>query len=167
MPAASPTAVAQAAAPPPAATPPPCAAAPHRQFDFWLGDWDVYQPDGKLAGRNLIERVLGGCVIRESWSGRGGFAGFSLNGWDRDDGRWHQSWYDNQGGRLELAGGRVGDAMVLGSAAPHPDKPGVTKHQRITWTPRPDGAVRQLWEVSDDGGSTWRVEFDGRYVRRP
>ena len=28
----------------------------HRQFDFWLGDWDVTKPDGKAAGHNRITR---------------------------------------------------------------------------------------------------------------
>jgi hypothetical protein len=160
------TACAAQSPPAPADKPPPCAAAEHRQFDFWIGTWDVYQPDGKLAGQNVIESVLGGCALRETWSSRGGFAGISLNAWDRDDRRWHQSWFDNQGGRLELAGQRVGDAMQLGSAAPHPDKPGATRRQRISWTPLPDGAVRQLWETSDDDGASWRVVFDGRYVKR-
>ena len=56
--------------------------------------------------------------------------------------------------------------MVLGSTGPHPDKPGLTLQQRITWTPNADATVRQLWETSEDGGKTWSVAFDGRYVRR-
>jgi hypothetical protein len=150
----------------PSEKPPPCRAAEHRQFDFWLGHWDVFTPDGKLAGENLIERVLGGCALRETWSGRGGFAGTSLNSFDATDGQWHQSWFDNQGGRLQLAGGRSGEAMELSSTGPHPERPGSTLRQRIRWTPQGDGSVRQLWESSDDGGATWKVEFDGRYVRR-
>ena len=118
------------------------------------------------AVRPATRRELARCALRETWSGRGGFAGISLNAWDRDDRRWHQSWFDTQGGRLELAGQRVGDAMQLGSATPHPDKPGATRRQRSSWTPLPDGAVRQLWETSDDDGASWRVVFDGRYVKR-
>lgn len=152
---------------PPADKPRPCQSAEYRQFDFWVGRWDVFAPDGQRAGENTIEPILGGCALRESWSGRGGFTGTSLNAYDADDRRWHQSWLDNQGGRLELAGTRVGDAMVLASATPHATKPGVTLRQRITWTPQPDGAVRQLWETSEDDGATWSVAFDGRYVRRP
>lgn len=151
---------------PPAAKPLACQTAEHRQFDFWLGHWDVFTPDGKPAGENLIEPVLGGCALRESWSGRGGFTGQSLNSYDASDRQWHQSWVDNQGGRLQLAGRRIGETMELGSAGPHPDKPGTTLRQRIRWTPQPDGSVRQLWESSIDDGGTWKVEFDGRYVRR-
>ena len=36
---------------------------------------------------------------------------------------------------------------------------------RTTLTPRDDGTVRQLIEISSDGGDTWRVSFDGLYRR--
>ena len=127
---------------------------------------DVFQPDGKQAGENLIEPILGGCVLRESWQGRGGFAGTSLNAYDAAGKRWHQTWLDNQGGRLDLAGGLEGRAMVLASSEPHPDKPGVTLRQRISWSLQDDASVRQLWETSEDGGKTWSIAFDGRYVRK-
>ena len=39
-------------------------------------------------------------------------------------------------------------------------------HTRMTFTPHPDGSVRQLWESSDDDGRSWQTAFDGRYVRR-
>ena len=157
-------AAAQSEAPQPPA--PACKAPAHRQFDFWIGRWDVFQPDGKQAGENVIEAILGGCVLRETWQGRGGFSGTSLNTYDAADQRWHQTWIDNQGGRLELAGALEGAAMVLGSTGPHPDKPGLKLQQRITWTPNADGTVRQLWETSEDGGKAWSVAFDGKYVRR-
>jgi hypothetical protein len=38
--------------------------------------------------------------------------------------------------------------------------------QRITWTPLPDGRVRQHWESTTDGGRTWSTVFDGYYTRR-
>ena len=160
----------EAPAPTPAPTPVPepqaCSAQAHRQFDFWIGHWDVYQPDGKLAGDNLIEPILGGCALRETWHGRGGFTGTSLNAYHPTEQRWHQTWLDNQGGRLDLASGLEGQAMLLASSEPHPDKPGVWLDQRISWTVQPDASVRQLWSTSEDGGETWSVVFDGKYVRR-
>ena len=35
---------------------------------------------------------------------------------------------------------------------------------RISWTPNPDGSVRQHWETSTDGAA-WTTAFDGRYLR--
>jgi len=54
-------------APAPAAAPPPCSSPEHRQFDFWVGKWDVY-PTGKdkLVAHSLIEKVYG-CGVRENW----------------------------------------------------------------------------------------------------
>ncbi len=158
----------RAPAPQPPAKPatPPCSASPYHQFDFWIGHWDVHQPDGKLVGDNFIESILGGCALRETWNGRGGFAGTSLNAYDPIDRRWHQTWLDNQGGRLDLAGGLQGLAMVLESNDPHPEKPGSRLEQRITWTVQPDGSVRQIWSTSEDGGRNWSVVFDGSYTRR-
>lgn len=38
---------------------------------------------------------------------------------------------------------------------------------RTTLTPVAGGQVRQLIEVSGDGGTTWRPTFDARYRRAP
>jgi len=161
--------VAQALPPapaPPPATPAACTAAEYRQFDFWLGDWDVSTPDGRAAGRNVITRIAGGCALHENWAGRGGFTGQSLNGWNARTRQWQQTWLDSSGGRLDLAGGWRDGAMVLEGSAPHPQTAGATLRHRIAWTPRADGSVRQHWQTSEDGGTTWSTAFDGRYVRR-
>jgi hypothetical protein len=42
-----------------------------------------------------------------------------------------------------------------------------TLASQFTWTPRPDGTVRQLWHLSLDGGSSYSVNFDGVYSRFP
>lgn len=143
-----------------------CAATEHRQFDFWIGDWDVADPEGAPAGRNRIESILGGCVLMESWEGASGSTGRSFNMYDaRGDGRWHQTWVDGSGGRLDLVGGLDAEGrMVLSGERPGPDG-GAVLH-RITWTPLPDGAVRQHWEASQDGGAAWEDLFVGIYTRR-
>ena len=146
-------------------TPPVCTAAEHRQFDFWIGRWDVFTPDGKKAGDNHIEAIDGGCALIERWRGNGGFTGTSLNSWDAQARRWRQHWIDNQGSLLQLAGALEGVSMVLASSGPDPGKPGATLRQRIRWTPLADGAVRQHWETSTDDGAPWATAFDGRYVK--
>jgi len=142
-----------------------CEAAARHQFDFWLGDWDVRDASGKLVGRNRIARAHGGCALEAQWSGNGGVTGSSLNAYDVERNRWHQTWVDNTGGLLLLEGGLRDGRMVLsGQAATAAGGTPVT--QRITWQALPDGRVRQLWESSADG-STWSVVFDGYYARRP
>ena len=140
---------------------PACDAAEHRQFDFWLGDWQVTTPDGQQAGRNSVTRALDGCVIHEHWDGAT-MRGESFNIWDRDRKRWHQTWVSSRGDLLVLEGAFTHGAMQMTGTSGPADKPVLN---RITWTPRADGSVRQLWEVSADTGKTWRVIFDGTYRR--
>jgi hypothetical protein len=149
------------------APPAACTAPEYRQFDFWLGEWDVSTADGKAAGRNSITRIAGGCALHENWVGRGGFTGQSLNGWNAREKRWQQTWLDSSGGRLELAGGWRDGAMVLEGSTAHPKTPGATLRHRIAWTPGTEGSVRQHWQTSEDDGKTWSTAFDGRYLRRP
>jgi hypothetical protein len=147
----------------PPAAPPPCASAHHREFDFWIGTWDVTDPSGKFAGTNRIEPADGGCVLVENWSSAGGgYTGRSLNSVG-GDGRWHQTWVDSSGLRLDLAGGLVEGRMVLEGETPATAPGGPPVKNRITWTPQLDGNVRQHWETSEDGGKTYATAFDGLY----
>ena len=147
-------------------TPADCSMPEQRQFDFWIGHWDVFMPDGKRAGENLIEAVANGCALLESWTGAGGLTGMSLNNWDRQDRRWRQHWVDSSGGLLRLEGAWSDGHMVLLGQSPHATRPGLVVHQRITWTPMPDGSVRQLWESSEDMQTRWTTLFDGKYIKR-
>jgi hypothetical protein len=140
-----------------------CAAGEHRQFDFWLGEWNVHTPDGKLAGVNSITSEYGGCVLHERYSTPRGYRGESLNAYDAGRKIWHQTWVDTSGALLLLEGGLRGHSMVLEGESIDA-KGEVTKH-RITWTPIAAGGVRQHWE-STDGKGVWSTAFDGRYTRK-
>src|ERR1700693_1348918 len=55
----------------------------YRQFDFWLGDWDVYSPDGPSVGANLVTSEQDGCLLIEHWTAStGGETGTSFNYYD-------------------------------------------------------------------------------------
>jgi len=143
---------------------PPCSDPAYHQFDFWIGDWEVRTPDGALAGTNRIVGIEQGCALQESWEGKGGMTGTSLNAYDRVRDRWHQTWVDSHGSLLLLEGTfKDGKLILSGPARP---SPGGRVADRITWEPIGGGTVRQLWEQSSDGGRTWAVVFDGRYSRR-
>lgn len=134
-----------------------------RQFDFWLGDWEVTNPAGKRAGTNRIESIAGGAGLLENWTGASGYAGKSLNAWNAGRKQWQQFWVGSDGGVLELNGGLVDGRMVLTGAHEVRGKHVVEK---ITWTPNSDGTVRQHWEQSADGGKTWMTAFDGLYRKK-
>lgn len=143
----------------------PCSAVEYRQFDFWVGTWEVTNAQGNLAGTNRISSILGGCVLLEEWkSNAGPYAGKSLNVYDAAEGAWHQTWVDSGGLLLQLDGGLVDGRMVLEGTRPGPD--GSPVRHRITWEPLDGGDVRQTWDTSADDGATWTTQFDGLYARK-
>jgi hypothetical protein len=141
----------------------PCGAKPeYRQFDFWIGDWDV-QTGGGHAGTNSVQLILGDCVIFENWTGARGMTGKSFNIYNKAKGKWQQTWVDNSGNVLELYGEFKDGAMRL--AGERPATNGGKIIDRLSFFPLEGGRVRQLWESSKDDGKTWVVVFDGLYTR--
>lgn len=142
---------------------PPCSAAEYRAFDFWLGEWNVHGADGKMVGTNSIQREIGGCVLHERYETARGYRGESFNIYDAPRKVWHQTWVDSSGLLLLLEGGIRDGKMVLQGETIGSD--GKTTRHRITWTPNPDGSVRQFWESTTPTGE-WAVAFDGKYTRK-
>jgi hypothetical protein len=141
----------------------PCETAQHKQFDFWLGEWSVHTPSGRLAGTNSISAGYGGCVVHERYKTTGPYSGESLNAYDPTRKKWHQTWVDSTGTLLTLEGGLKGKSMVLeGQTTGLAGK--IIRH-RITWTPNADGTVRQLRETTDEHDQ-WVTTFDGKYSRK-
>lgn len=151
---------AQQAAPPKA----PCDTPEHHQFDFWLGNWQVKDKDGKLQGSNNVTAILDSCVVSENWqSAQGDFVGKSYNFYDQQLKQWHQTWADNKGGVLYLDGKMEGDVMILQGS--RPDKNGSIILHQISYTPLSDGKVEQRWLSSSDDGLNWQEAFLGYYQR--
>ena len=152
------------ASPQPAQSPAACASPEHRQFDFWIGDWNVKDTaTGKPAGHNHVTLEQGSCVVQEHWLDSGGSTGTSFNIYYANDKQWHQTWVDSTGLLLRLDGGIVDGKMVL--SGKRVNRAGKVVVDRIVWTPEPNGDVRQVWDVTADDGKTWQPVFDGTYVR--
>lgn len=142
----------------------PCCTENHRAFDFWIGEWEVVNPNGSAAGFNRIEKIQGQCALQENWtSARAGFTGTSYNYYNQAEDRWEQLWIDNAGTQLKLYGNRTGNQMIL-SSEPFEREDGKAYVNRITWTANADGSVRQLWEVLQ-GEEVVQVAFDGLYKK--
>jgi len=149
-----------------APAPKTCAAPEYRQFDFWVGKWDVSNagdPKKTVIAHSLIERLYDGCAIRENWMPLKRAGGGSLNTWVPATKRWRQFWTDSAGTLGDFTGGWNGKAMVIEGPWPQPGHPG--QHTRITYTPLKDGSVEQAGVTSDDGGKTWQASFDLVYRR--
>jgi hypothetical protein len=140
------------------------------RLDFWVGEWDVLVA-GQRAGENRIEKILSGCAVVEHWRGVGGGEGRSLFFHDHVTGVWKQVWItDNAtapGGLKEkilIEEGEDGSLRFQGTVTL---ADGRAFLDRTTLTPLEDGRVRQVIEISANGGETWQQRFDGTYVRRP
>ena len=137
----------------------------HNQFNFWIGDWKVYDPSGKFLGDNSIQAMQDSCLLQENWtSATGVYRGTSYNFYNQKSKNWQQLWIDNQGSHLELEGGFSNGKMTLQSQELINAK-GQKQIDRITWTPTNDDQVRQVWETSLNGGDSWKTVFDGIYKK--
>lgn len=140
----------------------PCAFTPEaRQFDFWLGSWDVRTAQGDLAGTNDIRIGAGKCVLIENWKSTNGVPGQSLNFYDFVTKKWNQIWVDASGGVTRFEGTFTDGAMRF--QGERVDTAGGRTPVKMTFTPLPDGRVRQMGEATSDGGKTWAVEYDLYY----
>jgi tetratricopeptide (TPR) repeat protein len=146
----------------------PCVySAENRQFDFWVGEWNVVDASsGGTAGSSRIERELGSCVIWENWtSANSSYAGKSYNIYNADLKRWEQFWVDNVGGMMHFYGGMKDGVMdFYTDEMPQPDGSKLKRHLQF-FNLGPD-KVRQFSQGSTDSGKTWKVEYDFTYNRR-
>lgn len=141
-----------------------CSAWPYRQFDFWLGDWEVTNAQGTVVGTNTIRKILNGCVLHEHWRGADGGSGQSHNIYNLQTGKWHQSWVDDNGQLLLLDGGLddQGRMVLRGETV---SEEGASVIDEIAWGRAEGGRVRQIWRKSTDGGANWQVVFNGLYTK--
>ena len=45
----------------------PCCSEQYRQFDFWVGDWHVYDTAGNLVGTNSMRSMQDSCLLQEKY----------------------------------------------------------------------------------------------------
>lgn len=130
-----------------------------RAFDFWIGAWECYDPQGNLAGTNTVTLDWNERVLQEHWQGVQGGTGTSINMYDPTLGIWHQTWMGDGGYLLRLDGGLDDEGrMVLEGTRPLQTGDGEALH-RIVWTPEGEN-VHQKWTYTTDGGATWGVAAD-------
>jgi len=146
----------------------PCAyAAENRQFDFWLGEWEVSTTNGSIpAGTSKIELILSDCVVQENWKSLNNpYSGKSYNIYDSALKRWEQYWVDNTGGNIFFHGELKDGVMdYFTDDLPQPTGPALRRH--LQFFELSVDKVRQFSQGSTDGGKTWSVEYDFTYVRK-
>ncbi len=135
-----------------------CSAPAYREFDFWVGDWIVYDVAGAdEVAHAYVTHMLNGCVVHEVYEEGPGHRGESFSIYDASQRRWQQTWMTNHGTLLTIEGNIRGGAMIL-SGVEHVVGGG-EKQVRGVWRPVA-GAVRETAVTSRDGGRTWKPWFD-------
>ncbi len=144
----------------------PCASGPeYRQFDFWIGEWDVVTTQGQQpVGSSSIQLILGKCVIFENWTGGAGGVGKSFNIYNANTKKWEQIWVDSSGGLMKFEGVLNNNILDYYGDAFAPNGAPSKRHLQF-FNQGPD-KVRQFSQMSTDGGKTWTVEYDFTYLRK-
>lgn len=153
-----------AAATPASTPPPPCSGDAFKQFDFWLGDWDVTTLDGTFAGNNSITSEEGGCLVLETWTSANGTTGQSYNYYNPATEKWRQVWVsaglliDYEGGLTETGSMKLTGTATYIASGQEADFTG-------EWTPNEDGTVTQHFEQYDAAEQSWKPWFTGIYTK--
>ncbi|NOU58604.1 hypothetical protein [Marinifilum caeruleilacunae] len=135
-----------------------------RQFDFWLGEWDVYTGEN-MVGKNKVVLLQNKHVIQENWvSEKENFTGTSYSFYNPKTKKWHQVWVDRNGSNLLLVGEFTNGKMVLTSGMDSNMGEPNSKH-KITWSQLANGDVKQVWESTTDDGKSWNIQFEGIYKK--
>jgi len=146
----------------------PCAYTPeNRQFDFWLGEWNVSTTQGAVpSGNSKIELILEDCVVQENWKSLNSpYAGKSYNIYNASLKRWEQYWVDSVGGNIFFYGGLKDGVMDYWTDdLPQPDGTKLKRH--LQFFKLGSDSVRQFSQGSSDGGKSWQVEYDFTYIRK-
>jgi tetratricopeptide (TPR) repeat protein len=142
----------------------PCMYLPEaRQFDFWVGEWDVFNPQGQKVGTSAVQQISAGCGVLENWRDAFGNEGKSINFYDSNTQKWYQYWIGASGGPLRLSG-TYQDGALKYEGEPSTVN-GATSLSRMTFFNLDTNTVRQFAEQTADGGKTWTVTVDFKYVR--
>ena len=141
----------------------PCSTPEARQFDFWLGEWDLtWGEDGR--GSNRITSRYGGCVIEENFNGAPSmeFQGMSVSTYNPKIQKWQQTWVDSQGSYIHLTGEFEDGKMVLINKPPTSD--GQVLFRMVFYNITED-SFEWDWERSEDGGENWELHWQIHYQR--
>lgn len=151
-----------------------------RDFDFWLGTWDVH-------GRRLRERLAGceewleleatsvawplldglGNVDEFRTDFDGGFVGMSLRVFDPVTRRWSIYWADSRSpGPLEapVVGAFEGSVGIFECDDTFDGRP---IRVRYTWSRVDTDNPRWEQAFSEDGGETWETNWINDFTRAP
>ena len=137
---------------------------PDKQFDFWLGDWNVTWDDNQ-QGTNQVSKILDGHVIQEKFDGNPGlsFRGMSLSVYNARSERWQQTWVDTEGNYWNFSGAFENERMILATEV---EIEGQKVMLRMVFHNITPDEFDWNWEGSKDNGQTWQLRWQIHYKRK-
>lgn len=149
----------------------PCSRTEYRQFDFWIGEWEAFGPNGKKAGDSKVSLILDSCIIFEEWTSASlqqglRYAGKSFNTYNATTKQWQQTWVDNVGGTNEYLQGKFDNNLIIYSSTAFKISKDTMAIRKMTFTNLSTDKLRQHGEISKDNGVTWVTEYDLEYRRK-
>jgi hypothetical protein len=142
-----------------------CCLEENNQFNFWVGEWEVFDTSNNKIGENTITLQEDNCLLKEQWTGASKVTGQSMNYYTQKDSSWNQVWVDNVGSSLVLKGRKVENRMIMVSNL-IPGKKIDYYANKITWTDNSDGSVTQQWDIIDKEGNILKTLFVGIYKKK-
>jgi len=139
-----------------------CCTENYNQFDFWLGEWNVYDGNEEFIGVNSITKQDGNCLIQEKWV-NDQRKGTSTLYYNNADNFWNQIWADNNGFVLKLKGNMVEGIMILKSELIIGNNK--KYYNKISWTVNNDETITQLWEIYNEKDIKISELFKGIYKK--
>ncbi len=149
-----------------------CNSPENRQFNFWIGDWDIQQSilnkDGtwlKTKAHTSVTPILNGCALEEHWEGDVKFfwsgmqniehmKGFSIRYYDPQKSEWNIHWLDNK--NLNMGLGVTGNFKNgKGEFFSEPNNANGNSISRITFSNITENSVHWDLAFSKDEGKTW------------
>jgi tetratricopeptide (TPR) repeat protein len=147
----------------------PCSKEPrNHDFDFWIGDWNVYRTGTQfLSGYSHVESMAGGCAILENYTSIQAYTGKSFNFYDTIAKKWEQDWIGSGGpvDRQRFYNGEFKDRAMRFTYTSTSAAGEKIKGNFIFYFISPD-SVRQYQDVTDDNGKTTSVTYDLTYLRK-
>lgn len=161
-----------------------CAAPGFREFDFWIGEWDIrqriLQADGtweEFDATTRVEPVLGGCALFERWQGTVQFfwegmtepaslEGMSYRSYDPEAGEWAIWWMDERNPRIgDPNRGSFEDGIGTFYRDGRTGQ-GNPMTARIRFFDIEEGYFRWDLAISTDGRATWSTMWEMEQTRR-
>jgi hypothetical protein len=150
-----------------------------RDFDFWMGSWNVRNRllRVRLRGSDEWDEFAATAVARPILDGLGnedeyrtgyggGFVAMSFRFFDPVSRRWSIYWADaRRSGLLDppVIGGFAGDTGVFEGPDTFEGRPILV---RFVWSGATTPAPRWEQAFSDDGGATWETNWTMDFTRR-